>query len=91
MESPIHYLFFPNSSLAWLEQTINHRKRKPTQRSNSPLTCAQIRWSKNSGGEKYDFANKLLYQDDPWQNENTANLNDTIMGLVDELGEFLPC
>jgi exodeoxyribonuclease V gamma subunit len=83
--------FFPNSSLAWLEQTINHRKRKPTQRSNSPLTCAQNRWSKNPGGEKYDFANKLIYPQDPWGRQDTLNLNEIIMGLVDELGEFISC
>ena len=81
--------FFPNSSLAWLAQTQKQKNKKPRYNAKTPKDMAQDNWNNNRGGEGSEFANKLCFPEDPWEEAETTELNELLMGLMDELGTFL--
>ena len=81
--------FFPNSSIHWLDQTQKHKITKPKANAKSPLGCAQSDWNKEQGGEGHEFANQLCYPQDPWENEDTIEMNELIMNILDEEGMFI--
>lgn len=81
--------FFPNASLAWLEQKIKHEKGKKRKNSLEPLDCAKKSWFNEMGGEGTEFSTELIYQKNPWGFPKTLELNELVMGFIDELGEFI--
>ena len=81
--------FFPNASLAWLEQTIKHESTKKRKNSLEPIDCARKNWENDRGGEGNEFATELIYSKDPWELPGTIELNETVMGFMHELGEFV--
>ena len=62
---------------------------KPKANAKSPLGCAQSDWNKEQGGEGHEFANQLCYPQDPWENEDTIEMNELIMNILDEEGMFI--
>ncbi|MDG1326639.1 MAG: exodeoxyribonuclease V subunit gamma [Opitutales bacterium] len=81
--------FFPNSSLSWLNQKHKQRNKKPKKSDKSPISCAENTWVNKFGGEAHEFANQLCYPSNPWENEDTIEMNDHIMNIMDMDGEFL--
>ena len=81
--------FFPNASLAWLVQKIKHEKGKKRKNSLEPLDCAKKSWFNEMGGEGTQFSTELIYQKNPWGLPETLELNELVMGFIDELGEFI--
>ena len=41
------------------------------------------------GGEGTEFSTELIYQENPWDLPETLELNELVMGFIDELGEFI--
>ena len=41
------------------------------------------------GGEGTEFSTELIYQKNPWGLPETLELNELVMGFIDELGEFI--
>jgi exodeoxyribonuclease V gamma subunit len=81
--------FFPNASLAWLVQTKKHEEKKPKANAKTPNACAQDSWNSDQGGEGKEFAANLCFSDDPWELEETKQINKTIMEFLDEGGSFI--
>jgi exodeoxyribonuclease V gamma subunit len=80
--------FFPNASLAWLIQTDKHRQKKPRTNAKSPNACAQDSWNSDRGGEGKEFATSLCFPEDPWELDETKQLNELVMGFLGEGGSF---
>ena len=81
--------FFPNASLAWLVQTKKHAEKTPKANAKSPHACAQDLWNSDRGGEGGEFATKLCFPDDPWELEETKEINKSIMEFLGEGGSFI--
>ncbi len=81
--------FFPNASLAWLVQTKKHEEKTPRANAKSPNACAQDSWKSDRGGEGGEFATNLCFPDDPWELEETKQINKTIMEFLGEGGTFI--
>jgi exodeoxyribonuclease V gamma subunit len=81
--------FFPNASLAWLVQTKKHEEKKPRANAKTPNACAQDSWNSDQGGEGKEFAANLCFFDDPWELEETKQINKTIMEFLDKGGSFI--
>ena len=81
--------FFANASMAWLEQTVNHRTQKARSNSLHPIDFAKKNWINEKGGEGHEFATRLFFKNNPWDLKQTQEINETVMGFVDEIGEFV--
>ena len=82
--------FFPNASLAWLRQTIKHRNKKPAKNALDPVDSARKNWLEKMGGEGTEFATGLFFANDPWELEQTLEINQKVMSIIDETGDFIP-
>ena len=62
---------------------MSNAKAKKKGKQQKSLSHAEADWEKEAFGEGSEFANKLCFPSNPWNKEETIEINESIMGILD--------